>query len=60
MLKLTGLQLIHALELHFGHVVAVHIHEDILDHDDAQFDLLPGIVNLLEELIVSTLKDLIH
>jgi hypothetical protein len=35
MLELASLELFHALEFHFGNIISVHVHEYILNHDDA-------------------------
>lgn len=53
MFELTSLQLLHALELHLGHVVAVHVHEYVLDHDDAHLLVLPYLIDLLQEIVVA-------
>ena len=47
MFELTSLQLLHALQLHFGHVVAIHVHEYVLNHDYAQLLVLPHLIYLL-------------
>ena len=53
MLKLTSLQLVHVWQLHLGDIVAVHVHKDIFDHYDAQLHLLPELVHLLQDVLVT-------
>ena len=51
--ELTSLQLLHALKLHFGHIVTIHVHEDILDHDDAHLLVLPYFVDFLQQIVLT-------
>ena len=60
MLKLTSLQLVHVWQLHLGDIVAVHVHEYILDHYDAQLHLLPELVHLLEDILVTAPQKFLH
>lgn len=53
MFELTSLQLLHALQLHFGDVVTVHVHEDILNHDYAHLLVLPYFVDFLQQIILA-------
>lgn len=60
MLKLASLELLHALELHFGNIISVHVHEDIFDHDDAQLLLLPNLICLFKEILIASLGQAFH
>lgn len=51
--ELTSLQLLHALQLHFGDIVSVHVHKDILDHDDAHLLVLPYFVDFLQQIVLT-------
>lgn len=53
MLKLTSLQLVHVWQLHLGDIVAVHVHKDIFDHYDTQLHLLPELVHLLQDVLIT-------
>lgn len=53
MFELTSLQLLHALQLHFGDVVSVHVHEYVLNHDDAHLLILPDFIDLLQQIILT-------
>jgi hypothetical protein len=57
--ELTGLQLVHVEELLLGHVVAVHVHEYVLDHNEAQLHLLPHLVHPLEQVLVTAAEELL-
>jgi hypothetical protein len=53
MFELTSLQLLHALQLHFGDVVTVHVHKDILNHDYAHLLVLPYFVDFLQQVVLT-------
>ena len=57
MLELTSLQLVHARKLHLRHIVPVHVHKDVLDHDDAELDLLPELIHALEYVFIGALLE---
>ena len=40
-LKLTVLHVLNEWEVKLGHVIFVHVKEDIADHDNTFFDFLP-------------------
>lgn len=56
MFELTSLQLFHALELHLGYVVSVHIHQDVLDHHDTQLLVLPHLIYFLQQVFFIAVK----
>ena len=51
-LELTVLHVLNQRQVELGHVVLVHVEQDVADHDDALFDLLPYAVELPQELLV--------
>ena len=60
MLELTSLQLVHALQLHLRHIVPVHVHQYILDHYDAELHLLPRLIDLFQQVLVTTPQKFLH
>ena len=57
--KLTSLQLLHTLQLHLGNVVAIHIHQYILNHDDAHLLILPYLIDFPEQVILTAVQQLL-
>ncbi len=51
--ELTSLETFHALEFQLGHIVPVHVHQDVLDHDNAQLFLLPDLIHLLQQVFLA-------
>lgn len=41
------------MQLHLGHIVLVHVHQDILYHYDTELLLLPNFIDLFEEVFFS-------
>lgn len=59
MFELTSLQLLHALQLHLGYIVAVHVHKYVLNHDYAHLLVLPYLIDLLQEIVITTIEKLL-
>ena len=51
-LELTILHILNQGQVELGHVVLVHVQEDVSDHDDALLNLLPDPVELAQELLI--------
>lgn len=51
-LELRVLHVFHQRQVELGHVVLVHVQEDVTDHHDALLDFLPDAVELTEEQVV--------
>ena len=52
MLELTVLHVLNQWQVELGHIILVHIEQDVADHDYALFYLLPNPVELPQELLV--------
>ena len=52
MLKLTVLHVLHERQIELGNVVFVHVQENVADHDNALFNLLPYAIELSQELLI--------
>ena len=46
MLELTVLHVFDEWQIELGHVVLVHVEQDVADHDDALFDFFPDSIEL--------------
>ena len=51
-LKLTVLHVFNEGQIELRHIVLVHVEEDVADHDDALFDLLPYAIKLSQKLLI--------
>ena len=51
-LKLAVLHVFNQWQVELWHVVLVHVEEDVSDHDDVLFDLLPDAIELSQKLLV--------
>ena len=60
MLELTCLQLVHALQFLFWHIVSVHVHQNVLDHNNAHLDLLPSLVHLFKKILITAAEEFIN
>ena len=58
-LELRSLHLLNGLELDLGHVVLVHVQQDISYHIDAHLSFFPFEVEFFEEAILVSLYELI-
>jgi hypothetical protein len=58
-LELTGLHLFDRLQLDLGDIIFVHIQQNILDHDNAQFLIGPKLIESLDEVIVLSLQNIL-
>lgn len=59
-LELARLQLVHGEELELGHIVTVHVHKYVLDHNDTKLHLLPHLVHPLQQILIPTLQQLLN
>lgn len=59
-LELSHLQMLYTRQLHFRHVVLVHVHKNVLDHDDAQLLLLPDLIDPTQEIVFTATEQLLH
>ena len=51
-LELTILHILNEWQVELGHIVFVHVEEDVPNHDDALLDLFPDAIELSQELLV--------
>ena len=51
-LELAVLHVLNQGQVELRHVVLIHVEEDVSDHDDALFDLLPNAVEFSQKLLV--------
>lgn len=56
-LELTHLQMLHTWLLHFWNIVSVHVHEDVLDHNNVQLLLLPNLIDSLKQVVFTTAEE---
>ena len=52
MFELAVLHVFHKGKVEFGHIVLVHVEEDVTDHHDAFFDLFPDAIKFRQELFI--------
>jgi hypothetical protein len=57
MFELAHLHVLNRLKLYFWNIVLVHVKQDILYHDDAQFLVGPETIERLDKLIISLLQN---
>ena len=60
MFELASLKLFNALNLLFRDIVLVHVHQNILDHNDAELGLLPDIIHLLQDVLIRAMNQLLY
>lgn len=58
-LKLTCLHLFNGLQLDLGHVVFIHVQQDVLDHDNTQFLIRPQLIQSLDKVVIRSLEDIL-
>ena len=59
-LELAVLHVLDKRQVEFGDVVLVHIEEEVSNHDDALFDLLPDTIEFLEKLFIFCLSQIVR
>ena len=59
-LELAVLHVLDKRQVEFWDVVLVHVKEDVSDHDDALFDLLPDSIEFLEKLLIFCLSQIVR
>jgi hypothetical protein len=58
-LELTGLHLFDRLQLDLGHVIFIHVQQNVLYHDDTQFLIGPQLIESLDEVVVGPLQNIL-
>ena len=58
-LELAVLHVFDQWQVEFGNVVLVHVEQDVTDHHNALFDLLPDAVELSQELLIVSHLDVL-
>ena len=57
MLELTVLHVLDEWQIELGHVVLVHVEQDVADHHNALFDFFPDSIELAQKLLVMVQLD---
>ncbi len=60
MFELTGLQVLNTLKLDFGNIVAIHVHKNILNHNDTKTLLLPYFIGGFQEFVIAAPKQSVN
>ena len=58
--ELTHLKVFDTWLLNFWNVVTIHVHEDILNHNDIKLLLLPDFIDLFQEVVLTAPDQLLN
>lgn len=53
LLETLSLKMLHALKFYLGNIVSIHVHQDVLYHNDRQFNIFPDLVDFLDKIIIT-------
>lgn len=52
--------MLYTRQLHFRDVILVHVHKNVLNHDDAEFLLLPDLIYSSQQVVFTAAKEFIY